>query len=452
MASPATRASAARALARELGGNDLLLFLSDPEVQMLLPAPGFPAALPNGRVWAAFLTETVAHGEFSADLPVGRPDRFEPVTSFACGRDIVCVLVGTRAASASVEWLRTLLPMFASIFRAERAALLATAHEKAAREAAARAETLTAGIDRMRRQLEAALADSREARLQLERANVELNSQAQELREANDQLQEQAAELEAQTEELSETVRELEAARTEAAIASQAKSDFLATMSHELRTPLNAIGGHAQLIEIGVYGPVTDEQRAALERIERSQRHLLGLINDILNLARIESGRVEYSVSKVGISDAFADLKPMIGPQFLAKGIGFEMEGLEGCPAVRADADKLRQILLNLLSNAVKFTAPGGRVWVEIGEVVPGQRIDLRIHDTGHGIPADKMSSIFEPFTQVDSSHSREGQGTGLGLAISRDLARGMGGDLTATSECGRGSVFTLSLQPWTDG
>lgn len=452
LAAPESRLPAAAALGEALGGSHLLLFLRDSEVQMLLPAPGFPPALPNGRVWATFLAETVARGELSGDLPVGRPDSFEPVSAFAFGHDIVCVLVGTRSPAGSIEWLRTLLPIFASIFRAERAAMVAAAQEKVAREAAVRAETLTAGIDRMRRQLEAALADSREARSQLERANRELNRQAHELREANEQLQDQAAELEAQTEELSRTVEELEAARAEAAVASQAKSDFLATMSHELRTPLNAIGGHTQLIELGVYGPVTHEQRAALERIDRSQRHLLGLINDILNLARIESGRLEYSVSKVRISEALADLGPMIAPQFLAKGIDFEMDGLEDCSPVRADADKLRQILLNLLSNAVKFTAAGGRVWIEIGEVgAPAQRVHVRVLDTGQGIPADKLESIFEPFTQVDSSHSRGGQGTGLGLAISRDLARGMGGDLTATSEPGRGSVFTLALQPWTD-
>jgi signal transduction histidine kinase len=263
-------------------------------------------------------------------------------------------------------------------------------------------------------------------------------------------LQDQAAELEAQTEDLAETVRELEAARREATVASQAKSDFLATMSHELRTPLNAIGGHVQLIELGVYGPVTDPQRAALERIDRSQRHLLGLINDILNLSRIESGRLEYSISRVLISEALADLKPMIAPQFLAKGIAFEMEGLDGCSPVRADADKLRQILLNLLSNAVKFTPAGGRVWVESEEIAaPSRRVHVRVLDTGQGIPENKLEAIFEPFTQVDSSHSRGGQGTGLGLAISRDLARGMGGDLSATSEPGRGSVFTLALEPW---
>jgi signal transduction histidine kinase len=142
----------------------------------------------------------------------------------------------------------------------------------------------------------------------------------------------------------------------------------------------------------------------------------------------------------------------MIAPQFLAKGIHFQTDGLDEDVAVRADADKLRQVLLNLLSNAVKFTALGGRVWIEVAEVTgPARRVLIRVLDTGEGIPADKMDTIFEPFTQVDSSHSRGGQGTGLGLAISRDLARGMGGDLTATSELGRGSVFTLSLDPWPD-
>ena len=450
IAIPETRLAAAADLGRELGGTHLLLFLRDPEVQMLLPAPGFPPSLPNGRVWAAFLAEAVTHGEISGTLPVGRPDSSEPVAAFSCGPDIVCVLVGTQSPTRDVQWLRTLLPMFASIFRAERAALLAGAKEKAAREAAVRAETLTIGIDRMRRQLEAALADSRESRAQLERLNLELNRQATELREAYDQLQDQAAELEAQTETLSDTIRDLELAREEAAVASQAKSDFLATMSHELRTPLNAIGGHTQLIELGVYGPVTEAQHAALERIDRSQRHLLGLINDILNLSRIESGRLDYTFSEVRIADALADLQDMISPQLQAKGIDFSIDHLGNSPPVRADPDKLRQVLLNLLSNAVKFTPTGGRVWVEVGEAsTPTRRVQIRVLDTGQGIPEDKIELIFEPFTQVDSSHSRGGQGTGLGLAISRDLARGMGGDLTATSTLGEGSVFTLSLQPW---
>ncbi|MBA3559263.1 MAG: HAMP domain-containing histidine kinase, partial [Gemmatimonadaceae bacterium] len=228
--------------------------------------------------------------------------------------------------------------------------------------------------------------------------------------------------------------------------ANQAKSEFLATMSHELRTPLNAIGGYVELLAMGIQGPVTDKQRFALTRIDRSQRHLLGLINDILNLSRIEAGRVDYVMSDVPLREALADVAPMIEPQFAAKGIAYEERDAIRWPTVRADREKLQQILLNLLSNALKFTESGGRVWIEAVESNEAGQVNVRVSDTGRGIPAGKLESIFEPFTQVDGSHSRMGEGTGLGLAISRDLARGMGGDIFAESTLGEGSTFTLSL------
>ena len=214
------------------------------------------------------------------------------------------------------------------------------------------------------------------------------------------------------------------------------------------RTPLNAIGGYVQLIELGVHGPVTDEQRTVLARIDRSQRHLQGLINDILNLSKIEAGRVEYVITNVPLADALADVRPMVEPQIAAKSLTFEVRDADRMPVVRADREKLQQILVNLLSNATKFTDSGGRVWVESGERkdAPGKAF-LRVSDTGHGISEDKLEMIFEPFTQVDASHSRAGQRIGLGLTISRDLARGMGGDLRVRSEVGRGSVFTLTLE-----
>jgi len=237
------------------------------------------------------------------------------------------------------------------------------------------------------------------------------------------------------------------AARDAAEAASRAKSEFLATMSHELRTPLNAIGGHTQLIELGIYGPVTDAQRDALARIDRGQRHLLGLINDILNLARIEAGRVEYDIANVSLVEVLRDLRPMIEPQLRAKGLAYEERIADGAACVRADPEKLQQILLNLLSNAVKFTERGGSV--SVGSTrragAPGL-VYLRVADSGIGIAPRKAERIFEPFVQVDSTHSRLGQGTGLGLSISRDLARGMGGELRVRSALGKGSVFTLTL------
>ena len=233
-------------------------------------------------------------------------------------------------------------------------------------------------------------------------------------------------------------------ARQAAEDANHAKSNFLAVMSHELRTPLNAIGGYVQLLTMGIHGPVTPQQEEALGRIERSQRHLLGLINDVLNLARIEAGRVDYVVQKVPLSEVVTTTLPMVDPQIAKKGLKLEA-GVPNGLSASADREKVQQILLNLLTNAVKFTPNGGTLKVEAGQAETSQ-IYLSVSDTGVGIPAEMIDKVFEPFMQVESNRAARSEGTGLGLAISRDLARGMGGDLSARSQQGVGSVFTLTL------
>ncbi len=237
---------------------------------------------------------------------------------------------------------------------------------------------------------------------------------------------------------------EAEAAYSEVAKANRAKAEFLAVMSHELRTPLNAIGGYSELIALGIHGPVTDEQREALERIQQSQRHLLGLINQVLNYARIDAGAVRYHLVDVPVGEALAAAEALMLPQVRAHGLSFTLGGTPPTLLVRADRDKLQQILLNLLSNAVKFTDAGGEV--RIGCDAGERTVSIAVADTGVGIAADKLASVFEPFVQVDRRHTRPHEGVGLGLAISRDLARGMGGDLVAESTPGAGSVFTLTL------
>ncbi|NUQ21867.1 MAG: PAS domain-containing protein [Gemmatimonadaceae bacterium] len=233
-------------------------------------------------------------------------------------------------------------------------------------------------------------------------------------------------------------------ARREAEAASRAKSEFLAMMSHELRTPLNAIGGYAQLIAMGVRGPVSEAQVADLERIARSQRHLLSIINDILNLARIESGQVTYQIEDVDLVEALAGVQPLVAPLVDAKGLALTIE-TDGCSAVaRADGEKVRQIVLNLLSNAVKFTDGGGSI--RVGCEADDALVHIVVADTGAGIPSERLDAIFEPFVQIDTSLTRTREGTGLGLAISRDLARGMGGSLTVQSAVGVGSTFRLTL------
>ncbi len=235
-----------------------------------------------------------------------------------------------------------------------------------------------------------------------------------------------------------------EAARGAAEAASRAKSDFLAVMSHELRTPLNAIGGYAELLEMGIRGPVTASQREDLARIQSSQRHLLGLINEVLNYARLETGTVRYDLEDVGVSHAVAESEALVMPQARARGLTLRMPAVPPEVTVRADAEKLRQVLVNLLSNAVKFTDRGGVIEIEVEK--RESVVLLNVRDTGIGIAADKLESIFEPFVQVRADLTRTAEGTGLGLAISFDLARGMGGDLTVTSTPGVGSTFTLTL------
>jgi signal transduction histidine kinase len=233
-------------------------------------------------------------------------------------------------------------------------------------------------------------------------------------------------------------------AREAAEEANRAKTQFLATMSHELRTPLNAISGYAELLSLGLRGPTTPEQQEDLGRIMRSQRHLLSVINDILNFARLEAGHVEYHVTNVPVAELISDLEPLIRPQLVAKKLEFSCAQVSRDAIVRADAEKVRQVLLNLLANAVKFTPKGGHVRVSCE--LDATRAYIRVIDSGIGIPADRRAAIFEPFVQLHRTLAQPAEGTGLGLAISRDLARGMGGELTVESEPGQGSTFTLAL------
>jgi PAS domain S-box-containing protein len=248
--------------------------------------------------------------------------------------------------------------------------------------------------------------------------------------------------------EAERALAEAEHARAEAEAANRAKSQFLATMSHELRTPLNAIGGYAELLALGIRGPVTGEQHEDLERIQRSQKHLLGLINEVLNYARLEAGSVRYDLRRVPVAPALAAVEALVLPQVGAKGVRLDLAACDASIAVRADPEKLRQILLNLLSNAIKFTEPGGAISVScsVPSAEPGDPVEIHVRDTGIGIAADQLEKIFEPFVQVGRALHNPGEGAGLGLAISRDLSVGMGGDLRAVSTPGVGSTFTVRL------
>ena len=233
-------------------------------------------------------------------------------------------------------------------------------------------------------------------------------------------------------------------ARARADEANRAKMDFLAVMSHELRTPLNAIGGYAQLLEMGIHGPANEQQQEVITRIQRSQQHLLRLINDVLSFAKIDAGRVEMTLRDVRVHELMLGLEPMIIPLMTQRGLDYQYEPIDQSVTMYVDADKTQQIMLNLLSNAAKFTPLGGTIRVEAA--VRDETVEITVSDTGRGIPADKLEKIFEPFVQLDGGKTRSHEGTGLGLAISRDLARAMEGDIEVESELGKGSMFVLRL------
>jgi signal transduction histidine kinase len=276
-----------------------------------------------------------------------------------------------------------------------------------------------------------------DARRELERRASDAQHVADELAGANRRLQQAMTEAESAR-------TEAERARGESEAANRAKSDFLAMMSHELRTPLNAIAGYAQLLEMGIHGPVTDQQRDALNRIARSQAHLLTLINDVLNFARIDAGQMRYVVEDVPMHDTLAGLEPLVAPQIAARHLTFAYVACLPEIVAAADGDKVRQVVVNLLSNAVKYTPVGGTVRLACD--ADAAMVRIHVTDTGPGIDPDQLPVIFEPFVQGHRALNRPNEGVGLGLAISRDLARGMGGDVTVTTELGVGSTFTLAL------
>ena len=239
-------------------------------------------------------------------------------------------------------------------------------------------------------------------------------------------------------------IEERKKAEEEAWAASQAKSEFLASMSHELRTPLNAIGGYAELLAMGIRGPLNAEQAQDIARIRRSQQHLLTLIQDVLNFAKVDAGQTEYHITAVPVDEALRDTESMIAPQVLAKGLHYSYKAAGKTTAVLADPEKMQQIVLNLLTNAVKFTEPGGTI--TLSSELSGKCVDIRVADTGPGISPEKLNKIFDPFVQAERRLNQPVQGVGLGLAISQDLARAMDGQVTVESVLGEGSTFTLTL------
>jgi signal transduction histidine kinase len=293
---------------------------------------------------------------------------------------------------------------------------------------------------RMSRQREVAAARM----AALEESNQILQTQARQLEHQTNEARELAHELALTNEELRAVISEAKKAWAVADAANRSKAEFLAVMSHELRTPLNSIGGYVDLLEMELRGPLTESQKSDLRRIRRSQEHLLGIINDILNFTRLEATELKFDIIDVPIRALIADFDAVVSSLARAKSLQYQCDSPPGNVYARTDPDKLRQIMINLISNAVKFTPEGGRVSVSC--TLNGGSVSMHVEDTGPGIPRDKHEAVFEPFVQLDRGLTRTNDGTGLGLAISRGLARGMGGEIQLKSEVGVGSVFTVTM------
>jgi len=273
------------------------------------------------------------------------------------------------------------------------------------------------------------LQEVRESAEKLEGQNRELDAQTRELAAQTDELREQNVELEVQTTQLNE--------------ANRLKSSFLSNMSHELRTPLNSVIALASVLSRRLRDAIPEEEYGYLDVIERNGRHLLALINDVLDLSRIEAGREELSLSRFSIRELVGEVVAMIDPQALEQGISLLSHVGDDLPLIHSDLSKCRHILQNIVGNAVKFTEEGS---VEISATVVDGTVHIAVTDTGIGIASDQLRYIFDEFRQADESTSRKYGGTGLGLSIARKYAVLLRGSITVESTLGEGSTFTLRL------
>jgi signal transduction histidine kinase/AmiR/NasT family two-component response regulator/HPt (histidine-containing phosphotransfer) domain-containing protein len=281
---------------------------------------------------------------------------------------------------------------------------------------------------------------------QMEASEAALQAAQSELEQ---RVQIRTAEMQNEIYEREKIQADLEHARDAAEAANRAKSQFLANMSHEIRTPLNAVLGFTDLLQMGGDDGDPAKRQEYLGLIHTSGEHLLGLINDILDLSKIESGKLEFERVPCSPQQVLADVVSVLRVRANEKGIALEYAWEGGVPqAVQTDPQRLRQLLVNLVGNAIKFTAEGSvRV---IGRMVDGQHrmlLAFDVIDTGVGIPQEKFESIFDPFVQADNSVTRKFGGTGLGLAICRRIVQAMGGTLTVESEVGKGTTFTATVE-----
>jgi signal transduction histidine kinase/DNA-binding response OmpR family regulator len=286
---------------------------------------------------------------------------------------------------------------------------------------------------------------------ELQQTIEELDNAHEELQSANEELQHNYEEIEHTNEELQSTTEELQTANEELSWANEKvmeadrlKSEFLANMSHELRTPLNSVIALSDILLARMDGDLTGEQEKQIRIIQKSGKHLLDLINDILDLSKIEAGKMEVHVGGFRIEDVVWDVGSTVTPLASEKGLNIGFTKDEAVPVIWSDRNKVKQILLNLVSNAVKFTPRGGSITIDATH--RDGSLEIKVIDTGIGIGRENLEKIFDEFRQVDGSYTREYGGTGLGLAITRRLVRLLGGDIGVESEAGKGSVFTVNI------
>jgi signal transduction histidine kinase len=237
--------------------------------------------------------------------------------------------------------------------------------------------------------------------------------------------------------------REIADKSEQLALASQHKSQFLANMSHELRTPLNAILGYAELLVDGIYGQLSDRPRGVLERIQNNGKHLLALINDVLDLAKIEAGQLTLTLEDYSLPEVVQSVVTAAEPLATSKGLKFTAALEDDLPKARGDARRVSQVLLNLVGNAIKFTDEGE---VEIRAMLNNSQFVLTVRDTGPGIADADQERIFGEFQQIDNTNTRKKGGTGLGLAISKRMVEMQGGTISVDSTLGQGSTFRVVL------
>ncbi|MEJ8834971.1 response regulator [Ramlibacter sp. AN1133] len=448
---------ALQALSDYLGSVVGALYTPEPGGLRIAATWGWPAQgadvgdwLPEGRTLVSECAAQRSHIAL-ADLPPG----YLRVSSGLGETTVRSVLLapvqheGRLAGVLELGWMRALEArdgeLVGAIGSILGASIESARYRQRLQEALSRTQQLNEELQVQQEELRTANEELEEQSKALQESQAHLESQQAELEQTNAQLAEQALRLETQRDQLREAQAALQERAAELQRASSYKSEFLANMSHELRTPLNSSLILARLLADNPQGNLTDEQVKFAESIHTSGNDLLNLINDILDIAKVEAGKLEVRPEVTPLASVCEGLKTMFEPLAARKGLQLAVDVAPDAPrSLHTDRQRLEQILRNLLSNAVKFT--------ERGSVALRVRADgagaaaFEVRDSGIGIDAGQHQAIFEAFRQADGTTSRKYGGTGLGLSISRDLARLLGGDITVASAPGEGSTFTVTL------